>query len=138
MIDTLRWVTDMLDQDGDPGKELMIAAGVELLATALKDPRDKPDTLQLIRREVTAIGKDIDAYRKAQADEFDILSERLFRLFDPALAWNEAINRAIERKKEMGETLDPRLTTMSPQQEFMFERQQRLTRNALRAAWRHD
>lgn len=121
----------------DLALNLMQAVGTELLVLALKNgplldeisgenaPKETKALREaalemMIRTELAAIVDTIVSMHKHRIKESDILTERLTRMFDPALAYNEAINRAIEAKKAKGETI-PQLTD---QQMWMWENMQ--------------
>jgi hypothetical protein len=114
--------------------EFVQALGIELLVLALKhgpllDRINGPTTPEadrpareaglemLIRRELAAITDTVAAMHEGRIREIDVIHERLMRLFDPALAFNEAVTRAIEAKKAKMETA----VTMTPPQKFAFE-----------------
>jgi hypothetical protein len=114
--------------------EFIQALGTELLVLALKhgpllDKINGPDVAEadkpareaalemLIRREVAAIADTVATAHEGRIREIDVIHERLMRQFDPAPAFNEAVNRAIEAKKAKGEVA----ITMTPPQRFSFE-----------------
>lgn len=143
IVMALREVARGIEHGDADALSLMQALGTELLVLALESgPRAAeisdaaPDVVEgLIRRELAAIIDTIAMLHQHRIKETDILTERLVRMFDPAMAWNEAINRAIEAKKQAKETIDPQLLYMSPQQKFMFETFQiPTTMKALRSA----
>lgn len=114
--------------------EFIQALGIELLVLALKhgpllDQINGPDVPEadkpareaglemLIRRELAALTDTVAAAHEGRIREIDVIHERLMRMFDPSMAFNEAINRAIEAKKAKLETY----STMTPPQKFAFE-----------------
>lgn len=114
--------------------EFIQALGIELMVLALKhgpllDKINGPDVPEadrpareaglemLIRRELAAITDTIAAAHDGRIREIDVIHERLMRVFDPAPAFNEAVTRAIEAKKNKLETA----ITMTPPQKFAFE-----------------
>lgn len=84
---------------------------------------------QIACREIDAVAESLAAYHAYQTNEFGILNDRLTRRFDPAPAWNEAINRAITAKGQTRASM-----WNSPQQGAAFDFQQRATRETLRNA----
>jgi hypothetical protein len=60
--------------------------------------RPAPEVLRLVERELDAIPESILGHFDWQRREVEILSDRLARRFDVAMALNEATNRAIEEK----------------------------------------
>lgn len=136
----------------DLALNLMQAVGIELLVLALKngplldeisgeDAPEKTKALReaalemMIRTELAAIADNIASMHEHRIKESDILNERLVRMFDPALAYNEAINRAIEAKKAKGE----QIKLLTPQQKWMFDNMQLPTlMSALRNAGKPD
>ncbi len=120
--------------------ELMQAIGSELLVLALKygplldkiNHKDVPEADRpareealemLIRRELAAIADTVAAAHERRIREIDVIHERLMRVFDPAPAFNEAVQRAIEDKKAKLEEV----STMTQPQRFMFEKMQQPT-----------
>lgn len=116
---------------------LMQAIGTELLVLALKngplldeisgeDAPAKTKALReaalemMIRIEIKAIADTIASMHEHRIKESDILTERLTRMFDPAPAYNEAINRAIEAKKAKGEEI----IELTGTQKWMFDNMQ--------------
>ncbi len=114
--------------------EFIQALGIELMVLALKhgpllDKINGPDVPEsdkaaraaglemLIRRELAAITDTIAATHDGRIREIDVIHERLVRQFDPAPAFNEAVQRAIEDKKAKKEEA----ITMTPPQRFAFE-----------------
>lgn len=113
--------------------ELLQAIGTECLVLALKHGplldtinKDAPEADKaareaglemLIRRELAAIADSVAAAHEGRIREIDIIHERLMRQFDPAPAFNEAVQRAIEAKKDKLITA----VTMTPPQKFAFE-----------------
>lgn len=143
IIIALREVATALEtKAGDlDSRELLKVVGTEMLVLALRDEMqpidDLPEPLaeKLMRRELSAILHNIARFHKGHVAEGDVLTERLVRLYDPYLAWNEAINRAMERMQKDGVKLDPGLLTPSPQQKWMFEKfQLPTTYKALKAS----
>lgn len=140
IVKGLREVARAIEQGQGNRLALMQAIGTELLVLALKNGPNEadlpPEKIEgLIRIELGAIVDTIVRMHEGRIAEADVLNERLTRMFDPYLAWNEAINRAIEKKKAAGgEVVQP-----SPQQKFMFEKFQfRSTMNALINAGKKD
>lgn len=121
----LREVSRAIESGRHDNFPLMQAIGTELLVLALRAgprgplPDDMTETAveTLARREVMAIADSIARFHKHQTDERKILNERLMRVFDPSLAFNEAVNRAIEAKKAAG----LEIKAQTPQQKVMFE-----------------
>lgn len=115
--------------------EFLQAIGTECLVLALKhgplldeinsdadltdkQKKDRGEALEmLIRRELAAIADTVAAMHENRIREIDVIHERLMRVFDPAPAFNEAVQRAIEAKKNKLETA----VTMTPPQKFAFE-----------------
>lgn len=127
MVVGLREVAKAIEQ-GHPDYLITIQAiATELLVFALKlgpavEKVPSDDLEALIRREITAIVDSVVRFHEGHIEERDILEERLFRLFDPSLAFNEAVNRAIERKKAAREEIDPALLQRTPQQDMMWKK----------------
>lgn len=129
IVIALRKVATGLEQGDGKTFDLLEAIGTELLVLALKHAlpakplRDgqvpmMPDAVEAVaRREVSAIGDSVQRFLSHQVTERDILNERLMRQFDPSMAWNEAINRAIDSKKAAKEEV----VLMTPHQAFAFE-----------------
>lgn len=126
MVQVLREVAAAIEKGKGNLHELMHAVGTELMVLALKyrppevDGPDPEVTEVLVRREVGATLDTILQFHRFQLTERGVLNERLMRVFDPYLAWNESVNRAIELKKTAGER--PILPT--DQQKWMFENMQ--------------
>lgn len=119
----------------DLALQVMQVIGTELLVLSLKNgplldeiegenaPPEHRETRaehleHLIRLEIVAISDTIARLHKHRITESDILNERLTRIFDPYLAWNEAINRAIEKKLAAKETV----VQPTEAQKFSFEK----------------
>lgn len=120
IVMALREVARGIEQGSENHLELMRAIGTELLVLALKDGAGQmpPAVAELLaRREISAIADSMARYHANYVTEVEILNERLVRTFDPAMAWNEAINRAIEAKKAAREEI----IEMTPPQQFMFK-----------------
>lgn len=113
--------------------QVMQALGIELMVLALKNGplleqikgEDVPEEQkaareagfeQLIRRELAAVGDSVATAHEGRIREIDIIHERLVRQFDPSMAFNEAMNRAIEAKKAKMEAI----VHMTPAQQFAF------------------
>lgn len=129
MVVGLREVAKAIEQGHPDYLSLIQAIATELLVFALKQgpgiERIPPEKVEgLIRREIMAIVDSVSRFHDARIEERDILAERLFRLFDPSLAFNEAINRAIERKKEARQEIDHALLNRSPEQDMMWKKWQ--------------
>ena len=110
IVIALRKVATGLEQGDSKTFDLLEAIGTELLVLALKHALPAaplaeavpmvPEAVEAVaRREVSAIGDSVQRFLSHQVTERDILNERLMRQFDPSMAWNEAINRAIDAKK---------------------------------------
>lgn len=132
IIVALREVALAIEQRGDFPETLgvMQALGTELLVLALRNgpmlealsPKLTPERLEgLIRREVASIADDIARTHDHNHTEVEVLAARLFRMFDPYLAWNEAINRAMEAIRAAGLSVDPRIMAPTGEQKKMFE-----------------
>lgn len=140
LVMALREVARAIEQDHGDALAALQALATEMLVYALKHgpalktiPTEEVEGL--IRREIVSVVDSVSRFHEATVDERGILEERLFRLFDPSLAFNEAINRAIERKKAAREEIDPALLTRSPQQDMMWKQHQLPTlQKALRNA----
>jgi hypothetical protein len=121
IVMALREVARGIEQDAPNALELLQAVGTEMLVLALKNgDSDMPPAVveMLARREVMAIADSLARFHQHYVTEVEILNERLVRQFDPAMAWNEAINRAIVAKKAAGEEV----VMMTPTQQAMFDR----------------
>jgi hypothetical protein len=90
--------------------------------------RHDDETFRLAVAEIDAIAENLERFHAGYLDEVGILNERLTRRFDPALAWNEAINRACEAKKIAKSEM------LTEFQQRAFDVQQRTTKDALRNA----
>lgn len=132
IVIALRKVATGLEQGDSKTFDLLEAIGTELLVLALKHALPAaplaeavpmvPEAVEAVaRREVSAIGDSVQRFLSHQVTERDILNERLMRQFDPSMAWNEAINRAIEAKKAAKQEV----VLMTPQQAFAFEQFQK-------------
>jgi hypothetical protein len=133
IVIALRKVATGLEQGDSKTFDLLEAIGTELLVLALKhalpaEPLAEgavpmvPEAVEAVaRREVSAIGDSVQRFLSHQVTERDILNERLMRQFDPSMAWNEAINRAIDAKKAAKQEI----VLMTPQQAFAFEQFQK-------------
>lgn len=107
------------------GELLILALKNGPLLTQIEGENAPPETRQqradhlekLIRVEIAAIADSIARLHEARITESDIVNERLTRMFDPYAAWNEGLNRAIERKMAAKEDI-PRSTK---QQKYAFE-----------------
>jgi hypothetical protein len=118
IVMALREVARGIEQDSPNTIDLMKAIGTELLVLALKDGSDRPAVAEMVaRREVSAIDDSMKRLQHHFITEVEILNERLVRMFDPAMAWNEAINRAITAKQAAREEV----ILMTPTQKFMFD-----------------
>lgn len=133
IVVALREVATAIEQRGDLPQtlDIMQALGTELLVLALRNgpmlttlsPKMTPVKLEaLIRREVAAIVDSIARTHDHNSTEIEVLAARLFRMFDPYLAWNEAINRAMEAIRAAGLSVDPRLLEPTGEQKKMFEK----------------
>lgn len=139
IVMALRETAKGIEQSVSPNYtlNLMQAVGTELLVLALKngplldeisgsDATEETKALReaalemMIRIEIKAIADTIASMHEHRIKESDILTERLTRMFDPALAYNEAINRAIEAKKAKGEEI----TQLTGRQKWMFDNMQ--------------
>lgn len=134
IVMALREVARGIEQDKPNTRDLMLAIGTELVVLALKEgSTDLPPAVaeMIARREVSAIADSMQRFHSHYVTEVEILNERLVRIFDPALAWNEAVNRAIEAKKAAREEV----VMLTPTQQFMFDKLQvPTTMKALSAA----
>lgn len=120
IVMALREVARAIEQNAPNYLDLMQAIGTECLVLALKTGATdiEPATAEaLARREVSAIAQSMAAFHNHYTTEVEILNERLVRQFDPALAWNEAINRAIAAKKAAKEEV----VEMTTRQQMMFD-----------------
>jgi hypothetical protein len=120
IVMALREVARGIEQDSPNTLELMQAIGTELLVLALKEgASDLPPAVaeMVARREISAIGDSMSRLHHHFITEVGILNERLVRIFDPAMAWNEAVNRAILAKQAAREEV----IQMTPAQKFMFD-----------------
>lgn len=104
VIMALREVARGMEQGHPDILALMQVLGTELLVFALKygpalEKIGPEETERLVRQEILAIVHTIALLHENRITEAAIINERLMRSFDPTLAFNEAINRAIERKK---------------------------------------
>lgn len=135
IVVALREVARAIEHNHPNSLNLMQAIGTELVVLALKNGplldeitndeemseelRDKRKNYLegMIRAEVAAIVDSIARFHEHKIAEVDILNERLTRMFDPAMAWNEAINRAIAAKKKAGLAI----RVMTSQQKVAFE-----------------
>lgn len=77
---------------------------------ARKSRRDPVQYRRLVKRELTGIDENIEAYRSWLASEQTVLEARLNRRFDLGLALNESANRVIEAKKLAREANPDNLT----------------------------
>lgn len=136
IIKAMRDVALALERGTPNSIDLMQALGTEMLVLALVNGPGLVDIgadriEALARREIVAITDNIAAFHEHMTTEVEILTERLVRQFDPSMAWNEAINRAIVAKKAKGEEA----VMMTPTQKTMFDRfQVPTTMKALRSA----
>lgn len=136
IIVALRECAGALEQGHPDALTLLQALGTEMLVLGLKNgpalasvPEDQVEAL--VRREVFAVADSIASFHQHKVTEVEILNARLVRQFDPAMAWNEAINRAIAAKKAKREEV----IDLTPPQRFMFETYQvPTTMKALRSA----
>lgn len=104
IIMALREVARGMEQGHPDILSLMQMLGTELLVFALKygpaQERIGPEeTERLVRTEIAAIADSIAKLHENRITEASILNDRLTRLFDPTLAFNEAIVRAIDANK---------------------------------------
>ena len=132
IVMALREVATAIEQDAPNGLDIMQSLGTEMLTLALKTgpalSRIDPERVEaLVRGEIAAIADSVGRYHDHFIEESDILNERLLRQFDPSMAFNEAINRAIEAKRAAREEI----IALTPLQETMFQKYQVPT--ALRA-----
>lgn len=134
IIKALRDVARGIEQGAPNALDLMQAVGTEMLVLALKDGASDIEPARaeaLAKREIMAIADSMAKFHQHYATEVEILNDRLMRQFDPAMAWNEAINRAIVAKRAAKEEA----IEMTPPQRFMFETYQvPTTMKALRSA----
>lgn len=136
IVMALREVAKAIEQDAPNALLLMQSIGTEMLVLALKTgpalarlPEEKVEGL--VRQEIAAIADSVGRFHDHFIEESDLLNERLLRQFDPAMAWNEAVNRAIEGKKAAREEV----VEMTPQQQMMFHKfQVPTTLRALKSA----
>lgn len=134
IVKGLRDIARAVEQDAPNAMELLGIAGREMLVQALKAnaddiPSDEAETIA--RREISAISTSMAKFHQHQMTEVEILNERLLRQFDPAMAWNEAINRAIVAKRAAREEV----IEFTPSQRMMFDKfQVPTTLRALRSA----
>ncbi len=121
IVMALREVATAIEK-GKPGaQQALQSLANEMLVLAVKNapmlasiPAD--DLEALARRELAAIIASIAMFQQNKMTETEILNARLVRQFDPAMAWNEAINRAIVAKKALREEI----VMMTSTQDQMF------------------
>ncbi len=136
IILALRDVASAIEQDKPGAQQALTSLATEMLVLAVKNApmlaAIPPDDLEaLARRELAAIIASVAMFQHNKMTETEILNARLVRQFDPAMAWNEAINRAIEAKKAAREEI----VMMTSTQQAMFDRfQVPTTMKALRNA----
>lgn len=132
----LREVATAIEQDKPGAQHALQSLATEMLVLAVKNAPmlaaiPPADLEALARRELAAIIASVAMFQQNKLTEADILNARLVRQFDPAMAWNEAINRAIESKKAAREEI----VMMTSTQDQMFRTYQvPTTMKALRDA----
>jgi hypothetical protein len=136
IIMALREVATAIEQD-KPGAQIALQSlANEMLVLAVKNAPmlagiTPEDAEALARREIGAVIVSIAMFQQNKMSETEIINARLVRQFDPAMAWNEAINRAIVAKKAAREEI----AMMTSTQQKMFEAfQVPTTMKALRSA----
>lgn len=136
IVMALREVATAVEQNKPGAQHALQSLSTEMLVLAVKNAPMlagiAPDDAEaLARRELAAVVVSIAMFQQNKMSETEIINARLVRQFDPAMAWNEAINRAIVSKKAAGEEI----VMMTPTQQKMFEAfQVPTTMKALRSA----
>ncbi len=139
IIMAMREVARGMEQGHPDILSLMQMLGTELLVFALKygpalERIGPEETERLVRREIAAIAHTVAKLHEHQTTEAQIINDRLMRMFDPTLAFNEAINRAITAKQAEKGNVDEERRALDHVNGQAWALQIRSVLNALRAA----